>query len=81
LNLGTGKGISIKQLMDTFRRLTGLEVPHEFAPPRAGDPPALYANPARAKEVLGWAARRDVDEILASAWRWQQKLEAVKYQL
>ena len=75
LNLGTCNGTSIKQLIDAFRRLTGLDVPHEFAPPRAGDPPVLYANPARAKEVLGWVARRDVDEILTSAWTWQRKLE------
>jgi UDP-glucose-4-epimerase GalE len=77
LNLGTGKGTSIKQLIDSFKRLTGLDVPHEFAPPRAGDPPSLYANPAKAKEVLGWVAKRDIDEILASAWKWQKKLEGV----
>jgi UDP-glucose-4-epimerase GalE len=76
LNLGTGNGTSIKQLIDAFRRLTGLEVPHEFAPPRVGDPAILYANPARAKEILGWVAKRDIDQILASAWKWQQKLEA-----
>jgi UDP-glucose-4-epimerase GalE len=81
MNLGTGKGTSIRELMDSFHRLTGLEVPHEFAPPRAGDPPSLYADPTKAKEVLGWVARRDVDEILTSAWKWQQKLEAANYQL
>lgn len=81
MNLGTGKGTSIKELIDSFKRLTGLDVPHEFAPPRAGDPAALYANPAKAKEVLGWVAKRDVDEILTSAWKWQQKLEAANYKL
>jgi UDP-glucose-4-epimerase GalE len=81
LNLGTRHGTSIRELMDAFRRLTGLDVPHEFAPPRAGDPPSLYANPAKAKEVLGWAATRDIGEILTSAWKWQQKLEAANYQL
>jgi UDP-glucose-4-epimerase GalE len=81
LNLGTGRGTSIKELMDAFRRLTGLDVPHEFAPSRAVDPQSLYADPAKAKEVLGWVAKRDVDEILRSAWAWQQKLEAANYQL
>jgi UDP-glucose-4-epimerase GalE len=81
MNLGTGRGTSIKELMDAFRRLTGLDVPHEFAPPRAGDPPSLYANPAKAKEVLGWVAKRDIDEVLTSAWKWQQKLEAAGYKL
>jgi UDP-glucose-4-epimerase GalE len=81
MNLGTGRGTSIKELMDAFRRLTGLDVPHEFASPRAGDPPSLYANPAKAKEVLGWGAKRVFDEVLTSAWKWQQKLEAAGYKL
>jgi len=81
LNLGTGRGTSIKELIDTSRRLTGLEIPHEFAPLRPGDPPSLYANPAKAKEILGWVAKRDIDEILISAWKWQQKLETLHYHL
>jgi UDP-glucose-4-epimerase GalE len=81
LNLGTGRGASIQEVMDSFRRLTGIEVPHEFAPARAVDPPSLYADPARAKSVLGWVAKRDLDEILRSAWKWQQKLEAANYHL
>jgi len=76
LNLGTGKGTSIAELMAVFKELTGRDVPFEFAPPRAGDPPVLYANPAKAKEVLGWSAKRDLREILRSAWAWQQKLES-----
>jgi len=58
--------------------LTGCEVPHEFVPAREGDPPSLYADPSKAKEVLGWSARRDLDEILLSAWRWQRKLDVDK---
>jgi UDP-glucose-4-epimerase GalE len=81
LNLATGRGTSIKELIDNFRRLTGLEIPHEFAAARAGDPPSLYANAAKAKEILGWIPKRDLDEILTSAWKWQQKLESVNYQL
>jgi UDP-arabinose 4-epimerase len=81
VNLGTGRGTSIREVINSFHRLTGLTVPHEFAPPRLGDPPVLYANPARAKEVLGWVAKRDMDEILLSAWKWQQKLEAAGYRL
>jgi len=81
LNLGTGRGTSVKEIMDSFQRLTGISVPHELAPPREGDPPALFANATRAKEVLGWAAKRNVDDILTSAWKWQQKLEAANDQL
>ncbi len=81
LNLGTGRGTSVKEIMDAFKRLTGIAVPHELAAPRAGDPPALWANATRAKEVLGWVAKRDIDEILTSAWKWQEKLEANGYKL
>jgi UDP-glucose-4-epimerase GalE len=81
LNLGTGKGTSIKELIHAISRLTGLDVPHEFGPARVGDPPSLYADPSKAKEILGWAAKRDMDEILTSAWKWQQKLDAMNYGL
>ncbi len=81
LNLGTGKGTSVKEIIDSFKRLTGLDVPHAFAPPREGDPPSLYANASKAKQVLGWTATRDIDTILTSAWKWQQKLEANNNQL
>jgi UDP-glucose-4-epimerase GalE len=81
INLGTGKGTSIKELIFAFGRLTGLDVPHECAPPRPGDPQSLYADPAKARKILGWGAKRDLDEILISAWKWQQKLEAANYQL
>lgn len=76
LNLGTGKGTSIRELIGTFERMTGLKVPHEFVAPRAGDPPVLYADPSKARVVLGWRAKRDLEEILSSAWAWQQRLEA-----
>jgi UDP-arabinose 4-epimerase len=75
LNLGTGKGTSIRELIGTFERLTGLEVQHEFVAPRAGDPPVLYADPAKANVILGWRAQRNLEEILRSAWAWQQRLE------
>jgi UDP-glucose-4-epimerase GalE len=78
LNLATGKGTSIKEIIDAIRRLTGFDVPHEFASARAGDPPSLYADPSRAREILGWKAKRDMDEILLSAWKWQQSLDAAR---
>jgi len=78
LNVGTGRGTSINELIDAIRRLTGCEVPHEFVPAREGDPPSLYADPSKAREILGWTAKRDLDEILLSAWRWQRKLDVEK---
>lgn len=81
INLGTGCGTSIKQLIDAFERITGEKVPYEYSPPREGDPPSLYADPSRAKKILGWVAQRGINEILRSAWQWQQKIEAAQYNL
>jgi UDP-glucose-4-epimerase GalE len=75
LNLGTGRGTSIAELLAAVKVVTDEEVPHVYAEARAGDPPVLYANSAKSKEVLGWKAKRDLDEILTSAWRWEQKLK------
>jgi UDP-glucose-4-epimerase GalE len=74
LNLGTGRGTSIGELLAGIKRITGQEVPHVYVEARAGDPPVLYANPAKSKEVLGWEAKRSLDEILQSAWNWEKRL-------
>jgi len=79
LNLGTGQGTSIRELIQRFERLTGRVIPHQFAPPRAGDPPILYADPSRARAVLGWTAKRDIDQILQTAWRWEQRLQEIAF--
>jgi len=73
LNLGTGQGSSVRQVVETARRVTGHPIPSTDRPRRAGDPPALVAAPQRAAAVLGWHPRRSsLDEILTSAWRWHQ---------
>jgi UDP-glucose-4-epimerase GalE len=79
LNLGTGRGTSVREILDVFHRLTGIWIPHQFGPRRIGDPPCLYANPALANKTLGWVAQRNLEEILSSAWQWQQKVEAEKF--
>jgi UDP-glucose-4-epimerase GalE len=75
LNLGTGSGISIRTLIARFEQLAHQKVPHQFAAPRPGDPPALYADASMAQSVLGWKAKRGLDDILMTAWKWQQKIE------
>lgn len=75
LNLGTGKGTSVTELLSTVERIAGTAVPHVFAEARPGDPPVLYADPSKSKSVLGWEAKRDLDEIVSSAWRWEQGLQ------
>ncbi len=57
-----------------IEKVTGRQVPHHFGQARAGDPPSLYANPARAKEVLGWSAAFGLEEIVSTAWNWEKKL-------
>jgi UDP-glucose-4-epimerase GalE len=70
VNLGTGVGSSVFEVLSAAERATGRPVPHNLVGPRPGDPVALYADTARSKEVLGWTAERSLDEILASAWAW-----------
>lgn len=73
LNLGTGKGASILDVLAAIERVTGNKVRHTFAAPRAGDPPALYANPAKAMSILQWRPAFDLDAVIATAWAWEQQ--------
>ena len=73
LNLGTGRGHSVLELIAAFERACGRTIPRRVAPRRPGDVAAYYADPARAEAVLGVRARRDIDTICADAWRWQQR--------
>jgi UDP-glucose-4-epimerase GalE len=70
LNLGTGMGSSVRQVLAAAEAASGRPVPVEEAPRRPGDPVALYANNTRARQVLGWAPRHGLDEMVATAWRW-----------
>ncbi len=70
LNLGTGVGSSVFEVLGAAERVIGRPVPHELVARRPGDPVALYADTARSEEVLGWTARLGLEEILASAWAW-----------
>jgi UDP-glucose-4-epimerase GalE len=70
-NLGTGVGHSVREVIELARDITGREIPLRDAPRRAGDPPHLVADPARAGQDLGWRARAGIGEILADAWRWR----------
>ena len=73
-NLGTGTGVSNRQVLDAIGRVTGRPVPHRIGPRRPGDPPVLVADPSLAQEKLGWTARlSDLDTIVETAWRWHQR--------
>ena len=70
-NLGTGNGFSVKEIIAMAEKVTGKKVPVTFGPRRAGDAISLYANPQRAKELLGWVAQhKDPEAIVRSAWNW-----------
>lgn len=70
LNLGTGTGYSVAQLVEEARQVCGQPIRTELAPRRPGDPARLVANPARARDMLGWSACHDLDAILRDAWMW-----------
>ena len=76
LNLGTGKGTSIGEILRLVEEASERKVPHDFAPPRAGDPPVLYAEAHKAKEVLGWVARHDIRQTIHDAVHWEEQLPA-----
>lgn len=72
-NLGNGTGFSVMQVIRAAEQVTGLPVPFEAAPRRAGDPPVLVAASQRAREVLGWAPTyTDIEAVLRSAWDWHR---------
>ena len=75
-NIGTGHGYSTLEIVEGFERSTGVKLPWEFAPRREGDIEAIWGNVDKANKVLGWSADTPLDDILLSAWKWQEKLRA-----
>ncbi len=71
-NLGTGKGTSVLEIIASFEKVTGLKLNYTIGPRREGDAPAVYADTAKANTVLGWKAVLTLDEMIASAWKWEQ---------
>jgi len=73
-NVGTGRPVSVLELVNAFEKVNGLKLNYKFAPRRAGDVVAIWADPTRANEELGWKAERTVEETLAAAWAWEKHL-------
>ena len=71
VNLGTGRGYSVLEMVAAAEQATGKEIPYEIVGRRPGDASTVYADPARALDLLGWKASRGLDEICADSWRWQ----------
>lgn len=72
-NLGTGKGVSVLELLEAFSRVTSLTIPYLFVSRRDGDIASYYANVTYAEKQLGWRASRSIDEACIDAWRWCQQ--------
>ena len=70
-NLGTGKGYSVLDIVKNFEAATGIKIPYEIKPRRAGDIPECYADCTKAYEELGWKAQKTLDDMCADSWRWQ----------
>lgn len=73
-NLGTGRGLSVLELINSFERATGVPVPHKIGRRRAGDIEKIWADPKKANEDLGWKADTPIDDTMRNAWKWQCKV-------
>ena len=73
-NIGTGHGVSVLELINSFERATGVKLPYKVGPRRGGDIEAIWGNVDKANNVLGWKADTPLDDILLSAWNWQKRL-------
>ncbi|MCD8264841.1 MAG: UDP-glucose 4-epimerase GalE [Tannerellaceae bacterium] len=74
-NLGTGRGVSVLELINAFEKGTGVKVPYKIVGRREGDIEKVWADPERANKVLGWTAKESVEDTIVSAWNWQLKLQ------
>ena len=75
-NVGTGNGYSTKEIVDSFERATGVKLNWKYGPRREGDIEKIWGNVDKANNVLGWKAEAKLDDVLATAWKWQEKLRA-----
>ena len=73
VNLGTGQGYSVLEIIRAFEEVNGVKVPYAIGPRRAGDVATVYANPEKARALLGWEALLGIRDMCRDAWRWQQK--------
>jgi len=75
-NLGSGKGVSVKEAIDAFEKASGQKLNYRIGPRRAGDPHAIYSDCSLAEKELGWKPKYSIDEMMSSAWIWEKNLAA-----
>ena len=76
-NIGTGRPVSVLELVTAFEKVNGVKLNYRFAPRRPGDVTAIWADPSLANEELGWKAERSIGDTLASAWAWEKHLAGI----
>ena len=73
-NLGSGYGVSVLEMLHAFEKITGKKLNYKLGPRRQGDIPAIYSNSTKAKQLLGWECKYGVEEMILSAWKWEEHL-------
>jgi UDP-glucose 4-epimerase len=73
-NIGQGRGVSVKEVIDTFEEVNGIKVNWQYAPRRLGDLPILYADTSKAAKILNWKAETSIAKSLENAWRWENNI-------
>lgn len=73
INLGTGRGYSVLEIIKAFERITGIEIPYEIVERRPGDIASCYTDPSYAYKIIGWSAKYNLEKMLEDTWRWQRK--------
>ncbi len=76
-NLGAGKGYSVLEVIQSFEKTSGIKLPYRIVARRSGDVPQMYASTHKANQELGWKTLRDLDEMTASAWNWEQRVRGL----
>jgi UDP-glucose 4-epimerase len=74
-NLGTGNGVTVLEAINTFEKVSGVKLNYEIGPRRPGDVVAIYANNDKAKTALGWDPKYTLDDMMSTAWKWEQRLQ------
>jgi UDP-glucose 4-epimerase len=77
-NLGTGKGVSVLELVNEFTKVTGVELPYSISPRRPGDVEKVYGDPSKANRELGWHAKYSIQDSLLHAWQWEKRIRNLK---
>jgi UDP-glucose 4-epimerase len=74
-NLGTGDGLTVMEIIHEFEKVSGVKLNYEIGPRRPGDVVAIYANNDKAKNLLGWNLKYSLQDMMATAWKWELKLK------